>query len=187
MAGKVSGQVSLFRRVARATTARHTFADECASEEDPHRVDGCSSRTDTPSHSRGADRARGMPQHPPRKVRAWGMPGAQCTRSLVCAWDARKMPVIWGGRPSKIFFAKGLDHPNQNPLQQIRFFEQSGYRVMASRKCSCTIPCRPPSNPASPRETALTLHVPSPKAPYRCGISQAPCPRRSHRSPIEPV
>jgi hypothetical protein len=28
--------------------------------------------------------ARAMMNHPPRKQRAWGMPGARCTRSLAC-------------------------------------------------------------------------------------------------------
>jgi hypothetical protein len=55
------------------------------------------------------------------------------------------------------------------------------YCVMAYCKCSHTIPRMPPSNLSFPRETALTLHVLSPIAPYRFGISQGPRPKRSHQ------
>src|ERR1700748_2277546 len=42
--------------------------------------------TDTRSRSRGAIRPRFAKKSPPLKQRAWGMPDARCTRSLVCAW-----------------------------------------------------------------------------------------------------
>jgi hypothetical protein len=42
---------------------------------------------DTPLHSRGADRPSRAWILRPEKQRAWGMPGAQCTRSLACKME----------------------------------------------------------------------------------------------------
>ena len=41
---------------------------------------------DTPSHSRDAMRPRFARNRRPGNERAWGMPDARCTRSLVCAY-----------------------------------------------------------------------------------------------------
>ena len=62
----------------------------CASEVRANARPGMT-EPNTPSRSRDAMRPR-FSNHPPPK-RAWGMPGAQCTRSLVCesgGWNAHE-------------------------------------------------------------------------------------------------
>jgi len=43
-----------------------------------------------PKTSRDANRARGVPKHPPRK-RAWGMPGARRTRGRACSVESTRV------------------------------------------------------------------------------------------------